>query len=452
MNMQLNSEYQLLKNEGAVYFIIILIFTIAPFISFLAALYYFKSKYSLIVFVLFTAVFGYNMVAESEAFDLFRVHELLQVYGPYSFSQIVSSYINTWTNSGENYVDMNNSADIYSSLVSIIVSRFTSNGKVLLAVFGFVFGLVFVNVIKNFTLNIRSQNIYTILIILFASFMMPLHQLAGVRYGTATFFFVLSVFHFIQNQDQKNKFFTPVLLSLVSCFVHFSFVLPVFILFIYIYILQNLSTHKLLNFLYVLYIVSFFFPNLLFSILPNDINSILGDGISNRTSYYTDKTTNIESKSDYYSNTSWLVVLPSFLSTYVIKLAVLIFLFFKNKINHNSNHLKLLSLILILLIIVNFSTEISNLGPRLMRVTGIIFFYYLFLLQQLNFSNKILKNILIFVSVFMSLKILLDVRFIIEYTSLILYYGSVYHIICDTTNTSLWTMIQIWYQKLAFYR
>jgi len=450
MNLKYPVEYQIFKNEGASYLFVFIIFLLSPIVAFVAALIKYKSKYSHFVFVLFTSVFGYNMVAESEAFDLYRVHELLQVYNPYTISQIVSSYIYTWTNKGENFVDMHNSADLYSSVVSIIVSRFTSNGKVLMAVFGLIYGYVFVSVLKKFLNNLQHENSFTVLILLFASFMMPLHQLAGVRYGTATYIFVFGILSYFQSNENDSRIIKLILLTILSCLVHFSFVLPAFILFFYVFILSHFNTEKLLYALYSIYLLSFLFPNLLSSVLPSDIGTMFGEGIASRTSAYTDSVLNNENKSYFYTNASWYVVFPGMLLNLSIKLGVFIWFFYRKKVYHKSYLLKILSLTILLLIIVNISADISNLGLRLMRVIGLLFFYYLFVLQQQNFSNQLLKNILTIISLLMGLKIMLDLRFIIEYTSLVLYYGSVFHIVNDTTNTSLWTMIQIWYQKIAY--
>lgn len=450
MNLKYPVEYQIFKNEGASYLFVFIFFLLSPIVAFIAALIKYKSKYSHLIFVLFTSVFGYNMVAESEAFDLYRVHELLQVYNPYTIGQIASSYIYTWTNKGENYVDMHNSADLYSSVVSIIVSRFTNNGRVLMAIFGLIYGYVFVSVLKKFLYNLQYEDLFTVLILLFASFMMPLHQLAGVRYGTATYIFVFGILSYFQSNDYENRIIKLVLLTILSCLVHFSFVLPAFILFFYVFILSHFNAEKLLYALYSIYLLSFLFPNLLSSVLPSDIGTMFGEGIASRTALYTDTIVNNENKSIYYSNTSWFVLFPSLFSSYVIKFGVFIWVIFRNKIIYNSVVLKMLSIIILFLIIVNFSSGVSNLGPRLMMVTGILFFYYLFVLQQQNFSNQLLKNILTIISLLMGLKIMLDFRIIIEYTSLVLYYGSVFHIVNDTTNTSLWTMIQIWYQKIAY--
>lgn len=452
MNLKYTIENQIFKNEGAVYSFVLLLFLLFPFITFLGAIIKFKSKYSHFIFVLFTTLFGYNMVAESEGLDLFRMHEMLQVYSPYSISQIGESFINTWTNKGESIVQSNNNADIYESIVSLFVSRFTDNGKVLMAVFGFFYGLVFVNVLRKFTNKITNDSLFVVLLILFATMMMPLNQLAGVRYGTATYIFVLAVINFIQNTEIRNRYVHLVLLCIVSCLIHFSFVLPSFLLIVFVLVFINFDIRKLLNVLYFIYIISFFFPNLISLILPNDIQNLFGDGIAARTAVYSDKDTNLVAKNDYFRNSSWYIVYPYMFSTWVIKIGVFLWLFYRFKIIHNNNLLNLLSVVLLLLIVVNFSGDISNLGPRLIMVSGILFYYYLFELYLLNFSNRILKNILIIISLLMFLKIILEIRFTIQYTSLIFYYGSVFHIFADTSNTSLWTNLQIWYQKIAYYR
>lgn len=429
-----------LQNENRQLLLMIVLFAIAPFVIFLYALFTYRNRNSQLIIVLFTALFGYNMIAESESMDLSRNHEILLRYSQFSLLEILNSYFQAMFHSQNSSFSKNEditsaSPDLYVGLIAVIVSRFTTNAKILMSLFGLIYGYVFVKSMQKFIV-IQPNSYLSNIPVLCAAFMMPLAQLAGVRYGTATYLFFWGVISILNSNNAKYY-----VLLLLACLTHFSFIIPS-LLFIAFRVFSMTINDGKLKIIYLIYIASFFLPNLILDLTANSfITNLLGAGFQSKSNDYGNAEVNIDMAIDFYSTAAWYIIYPFKLAFWFAAGVVFVKLIPLLKIKHTIQSDKILIWVVVLLSFSNFSMGVSNLGSRLSMVSALFFFYYLLKLYSENQNLQIVKSLVIMSLVFVGLKIILETRFIIEYTTPIFFYGSVFHIVNDNATMSLWTNI-----------
>lgn len=428
------------QNENRQLLLMIVLFFISPFVIFLYALFTYRSRNSQIIIVLFTALFGFNMIAENDSMDLSRNHEILFKYSQFSFLEISKSYFQAMFHTQNSSFSKNDditsgSPDLYVGFIAVFVSRFTTNAKVLMCFFGLIYGYVFVKSMQKF-IEIQPNSYLSNIPVLCAAFMMPLAQLAGVRYCTATYLFFWGVITILNSNNPKYY----ILLFLASL-THFSFIIPSCLFVVFQLFSVDLSETKI-KISFLIFIISFFFPNLILNLFTNSfIKDFLGAGLQNKSNEYTNVEINTEMSTDYYSTAAWYIVYPYKLALWFVYGVVFIKYIPRSKIRHSIKSDKILVWVLVLLSFSNFSMGVSNLGGRLLMVSAVFFFYYLLWIYNENSDQPIVKKIVRISIFFLFLKIILETRFILEYTTPIFFYGSVFHIINDNATMSLWTNI-----------
>jgi|GEM_PF-3832453 len=419
-------------------FYYLLFFIIYPFATFLAALFTYRNKNSQIVLILFTGLFGYAMIAENESLDLYRVLEMPAYYGKFKLEDVFSGFLHYMFN-----IEIQNStnkilpeiSDVYISTFAIMVSAFTKNGHILVFVFGLIYGYLFINTMRKFIEHQPLESTYSHIPIIFAAFMMPISQLAGVRYGTATYLFVWGVLGMIQYK--KTSY---LLLISLAAFVHFSFVIPSLLLLVYITFVNKIRSNFIGGFV-VLYILSFFVPNLLLNLVNSFDLTFLGLGAEKIISGYTDADINRQMSLDSLQNASWIIQIPFKLMNWFVYGVLFLRVIPYTKFYHSSYLDKIYVLALLFLILSNISLGVSNLGTRLLMVSSIFVFYYLLLLYKENMQNNYLKYTFYLALIMGSLRIILELRFILGYLSPTFFYGSIYHILTDDSKVSLATIL-----------
>jgi len=219
------------------YFLFFLLFFVWPFGAFLYALYQYNERESKIVFILFTGLFGYSLVAESSGLDLYRVMRLL----PEASRLRLDEYINN--------LDSEGTVDVYRDIVTFVVSRFTSNPKWLLCVFGIVAGFVYAKVLSLFIAEHFYRNLYTYLLIFSFSSVIGIDQLSGVRFSLAAYTFFFGAIKVIIHGDKRYLIVTA-----SAALIHFSF-LSLFLLMV---IFLRLKSYP--KWIYLLLALSFILP------------------------------------------------------------------------------------------------------------------------------------------------------------------------------------------------
>lgn len=426
-------------NENKQLLLLLGLFFLSPFLCFLYALFTYKQRNSQVLIVLFTGLFGFNMIAESADKDLYRSLGLLSYYSQFSFSDIMNGFLSSMFNINKNstFTGMApEKTDVYVGISAAILSQFTKNGHVLMGFFGLVYGFAFIKTMRKFV-EIQPQNTSLSHIpVLLGAFMIPLSYLAGIRYGTATYFFCWAVIELINSN--KPKYYS---LFAVSILIHFSFVVPVLIFVCYRFLVP---TTKLffIKILYLIFIVSFFFPNLLVNIIGDGSSfSFLGEGAQNKVSEYTNTEVNSEFATSFSQEAAWYISVPYVIISWYIFGVLFVRLIPKYKINFSEVSDRILIWILIIMSFANFSMGVSNLGHRLIKVASIFVFYYVLKILQENVENEFVRKIIFSALIFSSLVLFLELRFILQYTTPIFFYGTSYHIFTDDSYISVGTYL-----------
>lgn len=128
------------------------------------------------------------------------------------------------------YVEGSRYLDMIQLLITFLVSRFTGDGRILFAVFGALYGYFYS---RNIWFIISSTEgklgmVEKILIIVIA-FVIPIWSMNGVRFWTAAHIFIFGALQILLYRNMKGF-----LIAAFSILMHFSFILPLFILGAYI--------------------------------------------------------------------------------------------------------------------------------------------------------------------------------------------------------------------------
>ncbi len=426
-------HYQKVNKYGSALFVAAL-FLVFPFAAFVYSLFSFQKKSSRIIIILFIALFGYNMVAELPEMDLYRYHTMLQQYSSQSLNDILRGFF--ISPKGETSIwDADNSyMDLYVSVVCTVLSRITSNGHILMGCFGLIYGLAMVKMLEHFLDKDGNMDRYTFLLIVCASFAIPLYMLAGVRHGTATFFFVWAVMSNINKEWVKS-----LVLLLFACITHFVFILPSLLFLIYTISFRYSSILKYP--LYGLYIISFFLPDITSAYIDNAL-PFLNASFFEHASVYNNPDAIESTSKAYFVDTNLFVRLRDDLIYWFSAVGIVLLRakFFNLSFSEKTD--KIHFWLILFLILTNFSLSIPDLGVRLKLVSFLFFFYYLSQVYNENKDSSKLKFFIILVSLFSVLKIVVESRIIIEYTTLTLFIGNLYFILTDSSTTSVWTLFK----------
>ena len=116
--------------------------------------------------------------------------------------------------------------DYYRSFMTWFVSRITTNPRIFLAVLTFIMSCFFA---ANVWYVIRKVNISTIVkLLLILLILIPKPTSITHRWWTALQVFLFGVLPFVWEQNRKRSLF-----CILSVFIHFSFIFPLIMLFIY---------------------------------------------------------------------------------------------------------------------------------------------------------------------------------------------------------------------------
>lgn len=399
------------KEIRSQYLLFFLLFLVWPLGAFLYALYQYNERESRIVFILFTALFGYSLVAESSGLDLYRVMHLLPEASKLSFGEY-------FDNRGAR-----ESVDIYRDIVTFIVSRFTSNPKWLLCVFGIVAGVVYTKVLSLFLIEHPRRNAHTYLLVFSFSCIIGIDQLAGVRFSLAAYTFFFGAINVIIHGDKRY-----LIVAASAALIHFSFLSIILLLVVFL---------KLKNYpkwIYFILVLSFILPDLLHNYIIQ-YSGLLGGGIQARTELYS----TLEDMD--LNDTTWFVryritvmIIFCYLTLFITRL--------KKRNFHYSDRLNdLFFFSLIILSFVNFTMDIPHFGFRFQFIFIIFVFFYLYKIYTENLDSVLISRLVLMSFPFSLLMILYTLRSTLFITPLSFYYFNLPGIFIDQSVHSAWTTV-----------
>lgn len=217
-----------------------ILFVISPFLAVISAFANNRKSWAKNIFWAFCAFYGlvFAIGIETSGSDVVRaVSKLTSLHAtPMSLSMALE------------YFAQSGNADIVSTIVVLIVSRFTESQALLTMTYGFIFGYFFSRNLW-FILDRLDGKLHIITILLVACFFLvnPIWHLNGFRFWTATHIFVYGLLQSVYEGNRKGLW-----ISMASLLVHYTFLIPVSALLAY-KILGNRAT------LYFIFFMSTFF-------------------------------------------------------------------------------------------------------------------------------------------------------------------------------------------------
>lgn len=353
------------------------LFFIHPFFAFLIALRHLKSKHSQLVLLLFFTLFGYTFIAENEAADSFHyIAEFNSYLSSTSFSYIrdINEYLTFETSI----------KDIYTITTYFLVSRFTSNYHVLMAVWAFIFSLFFLKAFKFFTKRPEfKKSIYTAILVFLFIFSNNIFNINGVRFWTAAWLSVYVIFEVIVN---KNSIF--ILLSFIAPLIHVSYiVLPIILLL-------STTTNKFEKAFVYLFIISFLFGELSVQLVQN-YKSILPQTFQNIIWSYTESDLTAERVKSIVNEPLYARILNAF-PRFLLNIFMIMLILRKQYFKMNKEAYAVFMFLLLWLSFCNFTMAIPSFGGRFMVLAFPLMAYLLLL----TYSNiKILKKSLLLIPI-----------------------------------------------------
>ena len=207
----------------------VLLFILWPFGALLRSLLFFRNPQSKTLFWVFCIYFGFVFIYEDPSLDKFGADsatyaaKLIELHNqPISIKTLASSFYNA--NEG--------TVDIYQPLVTWVLSAITGDPRILFAVFAAVFGFYYSqNLWMVFNTINKKVGLILLLFMLTYAFVNPIWNINGVRMWTAAQIFLFGNLKYFLHNDKKG-----VLWSATSILVHFSFMFPVAIFILWIFL------------------------------------------------------------------------------------------------------------------------------------------------------------------------------------------------------------------------
>jgi hypothetical protein len=343
------------------------LFFFSPIISLVVALNNFKVSWSKNLVWAFVVFFGFTFVVSNQM-DSTRYSDSLVRMAKLPIGNL-ANFLSLIYEKETGYVD------VLQPLLTFIVSRFTDNSRVLFAVFGFVFGFFYSrNLWFLFSFVEGKLKREAIPFLLLAALVIAIWQINGFRFWTAAHVFVFGIFTLLT----KGKIKGLVLCS-TSLLIHFSFILPVLLTFIYL-----LAGNRLVIFM-ILYFASFFITQ----VRPEALKSYSGkipEVFQERTEAYTSEKY-IKERGKLNQQANWYVEGRVIAIHYSINLLLAVLFFrYKTKISSNKIAAGMLCFGLLLATVTNLLSQVPSM-LRFQMVSDIILFSFFFLFVQQEKRN-----------------------------------------------------------------
>ena len=359
------------QTENGIY--AVLIFFVWPFFSTLLAFYKYRESWAKNILWLFVAFYGYTMVIESTEVDAGRYRDqFIEMATTGTTTNIVTDL----------YARDSDHVDLLNPLLVKVVSLFTDNYKILFLAYGLIFGFF---LSRNFWLLLdRTENAVTIigLLLLIVFFVInPIWNINGFRFYAGSQIFVYgALIYFLKGKK------SGVYIALSAILVHFSFMIPMAIFFLYRVLGNRLTLY------FYIFIASLFITELNMESVRNNLLVISPVVFEQKIEGYTNEEYKERIEASY-EGANWYVLLK----TKALKYSIYIFLivlywryrnFFKNK----KLLYDLFSYVLLFYGIANIISSIPSAGRFITVASGLaIALLYL----SLQLKNDTTTNIII---------------------------------------------------------
>lgn len=392
------------------------LFLIWPFGAFIAAFSNLRSRFSGLVYVLFTTLFGFAFSFTNKTADSYRIAWVFDIQEVQTVTETFKDYLK------------GRYPDLYREIIYSFVHSFTENPKFLFAIYGFVFGFFSYKSLKlliSFKGFKKSIHLFIIVLIFFST--NSIVNINGARFWTAAiicFYAVIKMFYF-----KEKKWILGLLSTLL---IHFSyvFIVPFLIL---LFLLKNTLFKKNKTPKWIILTYTFtFFASLILSSNVLDlsmITSFLSPSMAYKVDLY--NSSRIIEIYEQRSQTLFHTVSKTF--GYISRFYIYILIIFIQKRIRKTNiltpRLQQFFSFILLFYSICFIFSIMPSGGRFLAIANLFFFFFLIRFFVLFKSNK-LKNLIVGLLPVFSFSILFNIGFLaISLTDSVIWYGNPFWVI-----------------------
>lgn len=356
----------------------IIIFLLWPFFALVYALRNYKAIWAKDIIWLFVIFYGFTMTlhdvgeATMDA-NRYRDKFITMAAKEVSFREISATF----------YDAEEQSLDILETIIIFTLSRVTNNPQVLFAVFGLIFGYFYSRNIWYLVDRVGRKIIgENILILLAFAFIVSFSSINGFRFWTATHMFLYGVLPFLFEGKKQYLWIT-----LLSALMHFSFIVPLAILVIYI-----LAGNRIL-FYFILFILTFFVKELDITAIGNFLTNNLPDIFLPKVKTYTN-TDYAEGLAADFEKVNWYVQIYGDALKWSVT-AFLVVIFFTGR-KYLSKHINLKNLFSFTLLLYSASNIISLVpsGGRFLSLSNLFAVAFIFFYVQYAPRGKTLRRLI----------------------------------------------------------
>lgn len=317
----------------------------------------------------------------------------------HSFSEISREFYNG---------DLN---DVFASTLLFLVSRFTSNGHVFFFVLAIIYGYFYSRNIWYILGKIKSEKVkgLWILIALFF-FIGPIWFINGVRMFTAMHVFCYGALPYILDGDKKKLYWT-----IVSVFIHFSFLFVIAVLFLYIvFIRRFVSTKWVLSVLFIFYLITLTVKSLDLGAVNSFLHSYLPANLDARIDGYVNEET-LEQRLNSISQQSWHVAFFENIQYWGIQiLTILSFITIRKNRTNQTYLIPLFSFALFISGFANIYACVPSGGRYIIIAKMFMIPVFLLLYKQMKIDNSIYR-LLNLAMLLIAFSLIFEVRKGLEY-------------------------------------
>lgn len=368
------------------------IFLVWPLLALVSAFRNYKSSWAKNVLWAFVAFYGYAFAigAESQGSDIVRyVAEVNYLHGiPMSFSDALSYY----RQSGE--------VDILRTFLAIVVSRFTDSQSALTLIYGIIFGFFFSRNIW-FVLERLKGKIKPVTLLLLTCFFLivPFWFITTFRMWTAAHIFLYGLLPYLFEGEKKG-----ILIATLSILVHFSFLVPVGVLYGYAFFGNRLVLY------FCFFLATFFISEVDLSAFNNLVERYAPEIIQERTAGYRSEHYVEQYRQDSGSNRAWYAQWYNrVLKWSVMGFLIVLFIRGRKFFSNNKYWLSLFSYVLLFYGVANLFSSLPS-GSRFVSVANLAALSLIILYVQNREQGKVMKRLVFLATPALLLFIVVSVR------------------------------------------
>lgn len=244
------------------------IFLVWPLLAVFVALWNYRSSWGKNILWAFIAFYGFCFAISTESQDSDIVRYAEEVRYLHGIQMNADDAIAYYRQSGE--------VDILRTVIAVTVSRFTGSQAVLTLVYGIIFGFFFSRNIWFVLSHLEGKmRPITILLLICLFLVIPIWNITTFRMWTAAHVFLYGVLPFLFEGKWKG-----VIIAACSIFIHFAFIVPVAVLFLFMLLGSRLIIY------FAFFIATFFVSEIDLGAFNTFVENYAPEVIQERTSGY----------------------------------------------------------------------------------------------------------------------------------------------------------------------